>query len=183
MTPTRLIQQAFTCAALLALPLAQAAPMPYADYKAGKTQVSAQYDTDRAACTSFTANAKDVCVQEARAKEKIARAELDHALTPTVRSANKLEVTKAEAAYAVAKEKCDDLSGTGKGVCVKEAQSTKAGALAEAKLGKKVNAAITDAATDMVAAKYKLAAEKCEALAGDAKASCVVAAKAEAGMR
>jgi hypothetical protein len=33
----------------------------------------------------------------------------------------------------------------------------------------------------MTDAKYKLAAEKCESMTGDAKASCMAAAKAQAG--
>ena len=50
---------------MLVLPIAQAATMTKSDYKADKT-----------ACAALAGNAKDICVEEAKAKEKVARAEL-----------------------------------------------------------------------------------------------------------
>ena len=40
---------------------------------------------------------------------------------------------KAEAEYNVAKEKCDDLSGNAKDVCVKDAKAARAAAESQAK--------------------------------------------------
>ena len=54
-------------------------------------------------------------------------------------------------------------------------------ALADAKMNKEIGEAKKDAATEKVDADYKVAIEKCDALAGDAKASCVAAAKAKFG--
>jgi hypothetical protein len=54
-------------------------------------------------------------------------------------------------------------------------------ALADAKANKEVSTARTDAANDKREADYKVAVEKCDALAGDAKASCVAEAKARYG--
>jgi len=176
-----LIKHALVVAAMLAFPLAQAAAMSKADYTAGKTRIGAAYKTDKAACASFTANAKDICIEQAKGKEKVARAELEYGYQATAQNGNKVQVAKAHAVYAVAKEKCDDLAGNPKDVCVKEAQAVHTKALAEAKLGKVVDAAVTDAAKDVADAKYKVAAEKCEAMSGDAKASCMVAAKSAAG--
>ncbi|HET9977237.1 MAG TPA: hypothetical protein VFQ20_07370 [Burkholderiaceae bacterium] len=176
-----LLKHSIVVAALLAFPLAQAATMTKADHSAAKSRIGATYKADKAACASLTANAKDVCIEQAKGKEKVARAELEYAYQATTKNQNKVLVAKAEAAYAVAKEKCDDLSGNAKDVCVKQAKAIEAKALAEAKVGKEVNAAITDAAKDMAEAKYKLAAEKCESLTGDAKAGCIAAAKAAAG--
>jgi hypothetical protein len=45
-------------------------------------------------------------------------------------------------------------------------------------LGEKIGEAKKDAAQDKDAADYKVAIEKCESLAGDAKAACLSAAKA-----
>ena len=73
MNKLKTLQAALLAASLLALPAAYAATMTQADYKAGKTRISADYKTDKAACASLTANAKDICVQEAKAKEKVAR--------------------------------------------------------------------------------------------------------------
>src|SRR4030095_9881251 len=47
------------------------------DYKAGKDQIKATAKSDHAACAKMDGNAKDVCNAEAKAKEKVAMAELD----------------------------------------------------------------------------------------------------------
>jgi hypothetical protein len=168
-------------AALMAAPLAQAANMNKADYKAGKERISAAYKADKATCNSLSGNAKDVCVEEAKGKEKVAKAELEYSYTGKAADQNKLLKTKAETNYAVAKEKCDDQAGNAKDVCVKAAKATETAALADAKLGKKVGEARTEAVDDKRDAEYKLAAEKCDALAGDAKNACVAEAKAKFG--
>jgi predicted ThiF/HesA family dinucleotide-utilizing enzyme len=90
-------------------------------------------------------------------------------------------VAKAESTYAVAKEKCDDLSGNPKDVCVKEAKAVEVKALADAKMGKKVGEAKVEAVEDKKDANYKVEAEKCDALAGDAKSSCMAAARLKFG--
>ena len=54
-------------------------------------------------------------------------------------------------------------------------------ALADAKMGQEIGDAKKDAASEKTEADYKVAHEKCDALAGDAKASCVAAAKAKFG--
>jgi hypothetical protein len=168
-------------AAMLALPLAQAANMNKPDYQAGKSRISADYKADKAVCASMSANAKDVCMEEAKAKEKVALAELEYGYTGKPADQNKLLVAKAESTYAVAKEKCDDKSGNDKDVCVKEAKAVEVKALADAKLGKQVGEAKKDANDDKRDADYKVAAEKCDAMTGDAKATCMTSAKAKFG--
>jgi len=66
-------------------------------------------------------------------------------------------------------------------VCVKEAKAVEIKALADAKMGKEIGEARKDAATDKRDADYQVAAEKCDAPAGDAKTSCIAAAKARFG--
>lgn len=168
-------------AAFCLLPAAQAANLTKDDYKAGKDRISTQLKTDKAACGSMSGNAKDVCGEEAQAAEKVARAELEFSYTGTVKDQNKVLVAKAESAYAVAKEKCDDLAGDPKSVCVKEAKAVEVKALADAKLGKEVGAARTDARDDKRKADYDVAVAKCDALAGDAKSACMAEAKLKFG--
>ena len=168
-------------AALLALPLAQAATMAKPDYKAAKARISADYKADKAACASLSANAKDICVEEAKAKAKVARAELEFGYTGKPKDQNKVLVAKAESTYAVAKEKCDDIKGNDKDVCVKQAKAVEVKALADAKMGKQIGEAKTDATQDKRDADYKVSAEKCDAMTGDAKAGCMTAAKAKYG--
>ena len=88
---------------------------------------------------------------------------------------------KAKSAYAVAKEKCDDKAGNDKKVCVQEAKAVETKALADAKMSKQIGEAKKDASEEKRDADYKVAVEKCDALAGDAKAACVAAAKTKFG--
>ena len=133
------------------------------------------------ACASLTANAKDVCVEEASAKQTVARAELEYGYSGKPADQTKVKVAKAESAYAVAKEKCDDQSGNAKDVCVQEAKAVEVKALADAKMGQQIGEAKVDASEAKRDADYKVAVEKCDAMAGDAKASCLSSAKLSFG--
>jgi len=166
---------------MLVLPMAQAATMTKAEYQAGKTRISADVKADKAACVLLADNAKDICIEEAKAKEKVARAELKYGYTAKSSDRNKVLVAKAEADYAVAKEKCDDQSGNAKDVCVQEAKALKTKALANAKMGKEIGEAKVDASQAKRDADYKVATEKCDSMSGDAKASCAAAAKTKFG--
>lgn len=182
MTHVFQLKTSLIVAALLALPMAaQAQSMTKADYSAAKSRVSAQYKADKAACASMAGNNKDICVLQAKGKEKVARAELEYGYTGKPADKNKVAVVKAETTYAVAKERCDDKAGDAKGLCVSEAKAIQTKALADAKMGKEIVKAEKDATEDKREADYKVALEKCETLAGDAKAACVGAAKAKFG--
>ena len=157
------------------------APPSKAEYQAAKESISTKYKSDKAACQAMSGNTKDICVEEAKGKEKVAKADLEYTYTRKATDRTKAQVAKAEAAYAVAKERCDDLAGNPKDVCVKEAKAIEVGALADARMGKEIGQARRDAATDKLDADYKVAIEKCDALAGDVKASCVTAAKSSFG--
>lgn len=180
-----------------------AAPITKAEYKAAKTEISAKYTADKNACKPNAGNAKDICIEEAKGREKIANAENEAAYSPSVKHTYDVRAATADAAYAVAKEKCDDLSGNPKDVCRKEAKSAHVAALADAKVSEKTSDANAkaqdksasakaaasatktearkDAATDKRDADYAVAKEKCDALAGDAKTTCVNDAKKRYG--
>jgi hypothetical protein len=151
------------------------------DYKTGITRINQTYKADKAACKSQSGNAKDVCEEEAKAKEKVARAELEFSYTGTAADQNKILVVKAKTSYEVAKERCDDLAGNAKDVCVKEAKAVEKKALADIGMAPHMDPTKNKAASEKVEADYKVALEKCNALAGDAKTSCVAAAKVTFG--
>jgi hypothetical protein len=155
--------------------------MTQAEFKASKARITADYKIDKAACKVQKGNAKDICQEEAQAKEKVALAELAYSHTGKAADRNKVAVVKAKAAYEVAKERCDELAGNGKNVCVQEAKAVESKALADAKMGQEIGDAKKDAASEKTEADYKVAHEKCDALAGDAKASCVTAAQGKFG--
>jgi hypothetical protein len=103
--------------------------------------------------------------------------------TGTASDRNNVLVVKAKTAYEVAKERCDDLSGNAKDTCRQEAKTVEKKALAEAKASKETEEAKKNAATEKHDSDYKLAIEKCDALAGDAKASCIAEAKTKFGKK
>jgi hypothetical protein len=175
------LQASMLIVAMLVLPMAQAATMTKADYQDGKTRISADVKADKAACASLADNAKDICVDQAMGKEKVARAELEYGYSAKSSDRNKVLVAKAEAAYAIAKEKCDDQSGNAKDVCVQEAKALKTKALANAKMGKEIGEAKHDAIQEKLDADYKVATQKCDGMSGDAKASCMGVAKTKFG--
>lgn len=183
MTKLPHVPAAVLCVSLLAWTAAQAQTMSKPNYKADKARISETYTADKAACHSQSGNAKDVCLEEAKGKEKVARAELEFSYSGKATDKNKLLVVKAKVAYDIAKEKCDDLAGNAKNVCVQEAKAVEQKALADAKMGKEIGEAKKDAAAEKMDADYKVAIEKCDALAGDAKANCVTAAKGKFGKK
>jgi hypothetical protein len=114
------LKAVLVAASVLLLPLAQAATMT------------------KAACAGQAGNAKDICVEEAKAKEKVARAELEYAYTGKSSDRNKVLVAKAETGYAVAKERCYDKAGNAKAVCVKEAKAVEIKGLADARWARRL---------------------------------------------
>ena len=87
---------------------------------------------------------------------------------------------------------CKSMSGNAKDVCVKEAKAGEVRGKADAKAdkvaavssndaAKKTMDARKDASEDKRDADYKVAAERCDSMAGDAKDQCVKAAKTHFG--
>jgi hypothetical protein len=175
--------QAAVAAALLAgAGFALAAEgMPKAEYKSAKEQIEATKKAATDSCKPMSGNAKDICHEQAKADESIAKADLEAKYKGTREAAYDARVARAKGNYNVAKEKCDDLAGNPKDVCVKEAKAVETRALADAKADKKVVQARTDARDDKVGAEYKVAKEKCDAFAGDAKDRCITDAKQRFG--
>lgn len=122
---------ALALAFLASAGLAQA--MTEAQYKAGKEKIAATHKSAKAACASLAGNARDICVAEAAGTQKVARAELEAEKSPGAKSRHGVSVAQAEAAYALAKEKCDDKAGDAGKMCVKEAKAAETRAKAEAK--------------------------------------------------
>jgi len=98
---------------------------------AEEDRIEAEYKAEKARCDTMSGNAKDVCIKEAKGKEKIAKAELDARAKPSQGSQRKVEEAKAEAKYEVAMERCDDMQGKDlKEACQKEAKAEQARAKA-----------------------------------------------------
>jgi hypothetical protein len=155
--------------------------MSKADYSAAKTRISSEYKADKLICKQLAGNAKDVCIEEGRAKEKVAQAELTFGYTAKTSDQVKISTVKADTSYAVAKEKCDDLAGVPKTTCRTNAKATHTKTLADIKMGKEISAAKVDDIQSKQDADYKVATQNCASLADEAKSSCVSAAKMKFG--
>jgi len=175
-----------------AKPVAPVAPISKDAYDTAVRNAETQYKADKDACSSRSGNAKDICLAEANGKEKVAKADAEAAYKNTPKALEDARVTRAEAAHSVAKEKCDDLSANSKDVCVKEADAALVKAKADAKVDRvaadtkddsamKQADARRQAAEDKRDADYKVAAEKCDALSGPAKNTCISDAKLRYG--
>jgi hypothetical protein len=170
-TQKRLVLAAF-CASCMAFPAA--AQMTASPTKA---QVKAEYKNEKGACDALSDNDKDVCREKAKARKEVGMAQVKYDKDPSERSAHNLAKTRAESEYHVAKEMCDSQSGNAKDVCLKQAKANEVAAISAAKFVKKADAAAIDAIDDTAKAQYKVEVEKCDALSGSAKSTCVDRAK------
>ena len=183
------------CATQREAPMAAAkpaAPISKDAYDTIVKNADTQYKTEKDACASRSGNGKDICLAEAKGKEKVAKADAEVAYKNTPKLREDARVTRADASYDVAKEKCDELSGNSKDVCVKEANAALVKAKADAKVDRVAADTRLDADTKQVearneaikdkrAAEYKVAIEKCDAVAGPAKDTCISGAKVQYG--
>jgi len=178
--------------AQLYAPKTSSAPMSKDGYALAKTNADAQYKIDKDACSSLSGNAKDICIAEAQGKSDIAKADAEAAYENTPKAREGARVAYAQARYSVTIEKCDDLAGNRKDVCVKEAKADLVKGTADAKVDRVADVTNQDAATkqaearkqastDKNDAEYAVAIEKCAALAGPAKDACVSKAKLQFG--
>ena len=173
-------------------PMAPVVPITKDAYDVAIKNADTQYKTDKDACSTRSGNARDICLAEATGREKIAKADAEAAYQNTPKARESARVARAEATYNVAKEKCDELAGNPKDVCVKEADAALVRAKADAKVDRVAADTRQDAATKQADARkdanadkrdadYKVAIEKCDALAGPAKDACVSNAKVQYG--
>jgi hypothetical protein len=96
-------------------------------------------------------NAKDICVAEAKGKDNVAKADAEASYANTPKARESARVAHAKATYDVSVEKCDDLAGNRKDVCVKEAKA----ALVSAKADAKVDRVAVDTRKDATAKQVR----------------------------
>jgi hypothetical protein len=171
----------FAAGALVAASALAADRLSKDAYASEKDRIATEYKVDIERCSSLSGNAKDICKAEVKGKQKSAKADAYAAYKGTDKAATAALIARADAEYAVAKERCDDLAGNPKNVCVKEAKSAHTRAKVDAQTNGKVSELRKDAAQDKRDASYAVARERCDALAGDAKTQCINEAKARFG--
>jgi hypothetical protein len=181
-----------SAAAQMNSPMAASAPMTKEGHTLATTNADSQYKIDKDACSSLGGNAKDICLAQAKGKDSVAKADADAAYENTPKARETARAAHAQAGYDVSRERCDDLAGNHKDVCVKEAKSELVKGKANAKVDRvaadtnldsaaKQADARKEASMDKRDAEYKVAIEKCDALTGTAKDACVGNAKVQFG--
>ena len=91
---------------------------------ADEERIESEYKAAKEKCDAMQGNLKDICQAEAKAKERVAKAENDakNAKDPT-RAQARVERVKADSSYDVARQKCQEKTGNEKDVCMKDARA------------------------------------------------------------
>src|ERR1700739_738443 len=98
-------------------------------YKALTAKADSDYKTAKDQCGTQSGNAKDVCLQEAKAAHARAQADPGAQYKNDQKDVEKSKVAVANADYDVAKAKCADLSGSAKTSCINDAKTAKQSAV------------------------------------------------------
>jgi hypothetical protein len=91
--------------------------------KAEESRISAEHKSAKDRCDTLKANARDVCMAEANGANKVALADLEARDKGTLKAQTNARIARVEADYAAAKERCDDMAGNVKNVCVMDASA------------------------------------------------------------
>ena len=161
--------------------------MDRSGYRTARDRIRAELQTRLAHCAHLTANARDFCLKEARGDEKTARAELEARYRPSEQALYQARVVRADAAYEVAREQCDDLAGKARTVCQKDAKGVHVRAVEDAKVARiearpgdtpaAKAAAVAEARQQAGArrrkADFDAAKARCETQASDLRVRCL----------
>ena len=177
-----------TTASLLAT---GALAMDRAAYNTARQRIGADTKVRLEKCRPLSGNAREVCTKEARGSAVIAQADLDALYRPSEQAHFKARVARANVAYEVAREKCDDLAHQPRKVCQKDAKGVHVRAVEDAKVAQveeragdtpaaksaAVVQARKDAAAERRKADFDAAKARCDAFSGDLQSKCVADAR------
>jgi hyperosmotically inducible periplasmic protein len=104
------------------------------DYGAAKKGIESDAHMAIAKCRDLESQARDLCKAEAKADERIRKADLEAQYRGTVAAAADAKLVRAKAQYDLAKAKCGDQHSEDRIACMRSARSDKAKAIADAKL-------------------------------------------------
>ena len=170
---------------------AGASSIAKSEYRAERERSHGVYRNEWDSCKKLRANAREICKVEAKGRFQVAKVELDAKYKPTPARDDKVKTTRAEAAFRLTREKCSDLSGNAKDVCRADAKMSLVAAQTEAKVSRaaidkgvnsrQANSERKQAREENSEARFAAAKERCDALSGDAKSSCVGEARKKFG--
>ena len=102
-------------------------------YQVPEKNLITQYQAAKVRCDPLFGNAKVLCDAKAEGAKDIATAELEVSLTPTTENHYDVNMIRAGAAFAIAKEQCDSMKEAKQDVCEKVAEESHALEIASAK--------------------------------------------------
>jgi hyperosmotically inducible protein len=147
-----------------------------ATYRNVTAKAAADYKLATNACKDMSGNAKNVCMEQAKATRAHTEADAVAQYNNTTAGRAKARNAVADADFAVAKAKCLDATGAEKDSCMANATAVHTAAIAEVKADRAVAGAApvttTNTATTRDATKAA-AVEKCAEIAG-AKTGCLI---------
>ena len=188
---TRRRVTALTLLAACVFPGVHAGSISTAQYGAERDRAQAAYRNAWDSCKKLQSSARDRCKVEAKGQYQVAKAELEVKYKPTPARDDRVQVARAKAAYRLANAKCGDLGGNARDVCRMDAKASLVAAqnaiqVSRAAVDKgvnsrKANSARSEALEENTDAQFAAARERCGALAGDARSSCLGEAKRKFG--
>src|SRR5258708_1069989 len=122
---------ALSISAMVEAPRSLMAPVDYEQVRRG-IESPARLALGR--CRGLEGRERNVCQTQARADERVAKAELEAAYRGTATAASQVKMVRAKARFDVARARCSDSHGGERIACVRSARSDKDKASAEAKL-------------------------------------------------
>lgn len=166
------------------------------DFLREKAQVLVEYESSRRACDILFGNAVDICIAEATGAKNLANAKLDARYRPGSESSDRVRVAREDEVYGVASERCGELFGNTRDICLKEAAAAKnstpdagtenpsRGGVGDGHRDVPVDPSVMDRrhrVTERMDDDYALELEKCETHAAHDKALCVARVKVRFG--
>ena len=103
------------------------------DYGASKKAIEGETHAAISKCRDLESQARDLCKAEAKADERIRKADLEAQYRGTVAAAADAKLARAKAQYDLARAKCSDHRGDEKISCMRQARAEKAKAFSDAK--------------------------------------------------
>jgi len=107
--------------------------MAPSDYNSAKSAIESDARAALARCGDDTAT-REVCKAEARADERVRKADLEARYRGTVGAEADARIARVKARYEVAKTKCAAERGSDKLACIRNARAEKAREISEAKV-------------------------------------------------
>jgi len=105
-------------------------------YRAAQQRIEAQAQAQRKACDRYRGQAKEVCQAQAKGWEKVARAKLEARYEPGPQAEKEAKFARAEADYALAKQRCGLLKERARDTCRERAKHDREAAIRLAKVEK-----------------------------------------------